>query len=155
MPTIRARAAHADSRTGSGNNLGLSPTGQRPPEAVPAEEKAMNDMTHLSILDGAFLYLETPEMPMHVGSLAILTPPPGGTAAMYEAVKAHVATRMHLVPAFTRKLAPMPFDLANPVWIADDDIDLDYHIRRTVLPAPDRKSTRLNSSHQKISYAVF
>ena len=29
-----------------------------------------------------------------------------------------------------------PFDLANPVWIHDDDIDLDYHMRRTVLPRP-------------------
>jgi diacylglycerol O-acyltransferase len=112
----------------------------------------MKDMTHLSVLDGAFLYLETPEMPMHVGSLAILTPPPGGAAAWYEAVKAHVASRMHLVPAFTRKLAPMPFDLANPVWIADDDIDLDYHIRRTVLPAPgtmaqiEALAARLHSS---------
>lgn len=96
----------------------------------------MNDMIHLSILDGAFLSLETPEMPMHVGSLAILTPPPEGAAAWYEAVKAHVARRLQLIPAFTRKLAPMPFDLANPAWIADDDIDLDDHIRRTALPAP-------------------
>ena len=36
---------------------------------------------------------------------------------------AHVASRMHLAPVFTRKLALMPFDLANPVWIHDDDID--------------------------------
>ncbi len=37
---------------------------------------------------------------------------------------------------FTRKLALMPFDLADPVWIEDDDIDLDHHIRQTVLPEP-------------------
>ena len=42
---------------------------------------------------------------------------------------------------FTRKLALMPFDLANPVWIEDDDIDLDYHIRRTVLPKPGTQSS--------------
>src|SRR5690606_42025903 len=29
------------------------------------------------------------------------------------------------------------------------------HISRSAPPAPDRKSTRLNSSHVKISYAVF
>ncbi|MGZ5274268.1 MAG: wax ester/triacylglycerol synthase family O-acyltransferase, partial [Caldimonas sp.] len=34
------------------------------------------------------------------------------------------------------KLALMPFDLANPVWIHDDDIDLDYHVRYMVLPKP-------------------
>ena len=43
---------------------------------------------------------------------------------------------MHMAPVFTRKLALMPFDLANPVWIHDDDIDLDYHVRYMVLPKP-------------------
>ena len=96
----------------------------------------MTDMKHLSVVDGAFLHLESPEMPMHVGSLALFDPPAGGAGAWYEAVKAHVASRMHLAPVFTRKLALMPFDLANPVWIHDDDIDLDYHMRYLVLPKP-------------------
>ena len=53
---------------------------------------------------------------------------------------------------FTRKLALMPFDLANPVWIDDDDIDLDYHIRHPVLPKPGTQeqlealAARLHSS---------
>ena len=93
-------------------------------------------MDHLSVVDGAFLHLESPEMPMHVGSLALFEPPPCSGDEWFEAVKTHVASRMHLAPVFTRKLALMPFDLANPVWIHDDDIDLDYHIRRTVLPKP-------------------
>ena len=96
----------------------------------------MKDMDHLSVVDGAFLHLESPEMPMHVGSLALFEPPPGSGDEWFEAVKTHVASRMHLAPVFTRKLALMPFDLANPVWIHDDDIDLDYHMRRTVLPKP-------------------
>lgn len=96
----------------------------------------MTDVHHLSIVDGAFLHLESPEMPMHVGSVALFDPPAGGGADWFEAVKAHVTGRMHLAPVFTRKLAPMPFDLANPVWIHDDDIDLDYHMRHLVLPRP-------------------
>lgn len=96
----------------------------------------MTDMKHLSVVDGAFLHLESPEMPMHVGSLALFDAPPGGPGAWFEAVKAHVASRMHLAPVFTRKLALMPFDLANPVWIHDDDIDLEYHMRYLVLPKP-------------------
>ena len=113
----------------------------------------MTQMKHLSIVDGAFLHMESAEMPMHVGSLNLFEPPAGYSGeGFYEAVKAHVASRMHLAPVFTRKLAPMPFDLANPVWIADDDIDLDYHIRRTVLPAPgtmaqiEALAARLHSS---------
>ncbi|HWK83275.1 MAG TPA: wax ester/triacylglycerol synthase family O-acyltransferase [Caldimonas sp.] len=96
----------------------------------------MTQMKHLSIVDGAFLHMESAEMPMHVGSLNLFEPPAGYSGGFYEAVKAHVAKRMHLAPVFTRKLALMPFDLANPVWIHDDDIDLDYHVRNMILPKP-------------------
>ena len=65
----------------------------------------MSKMHHLSAMDSAFLHLESPEMPMHVGSLALFDPPAGGATDWYEAVKAHVASRMHLAPVFTRKLA--------------------------------------------------
>ena len=37
-----------------------------------------------------------------------------------------------------------------PLWVAD----MDFPVAEPVLEA-DRKSTRLNSSHQIISYAVF
>jgi diacylglycerol O-acyltransferase / wax synthase len=104
------------------------------------------------LVDGAFLHLESPEMPMHVGSLALFEPPAGEPGAWYEQVKAHVMGRMHLAPVFTRKLALMPFDLANPVWIHDDDIDIDYHIRYLVLNKPgtmaqlEALAARLHSS---------
>ncbi len=93
-------------------------------------------MKHLSGIDAAFLYIETPEMPMHVGSLNVLDLPKGFERDYWEELKAHVASRMHLAPVFTRKLALMPFELANPVWVDDDDIDLDYHVRRVILPRP-------------------
>jgi diacylglycerol O-acyltransferase len=102
----------------------------------PSPEETMKDLKHLSIVDGAFLHLETPEMPMHVGSVHLFELPPDYAGNWYEDVKAHVTSRMHLAPVFTRKLALMPFDLANPVWITDDDIDLDYHMRTLTLPRP-------------------
>jgi len=111
----------------------------------------MKKLTHLSVVDGAFLHLESPEMPMHVGSLALFEPA-DSDKPWFETVKAHVVSRMHLAPVFTRKLALMPFDLANPVWIEDDDIDLDYHIRYLVLPKPgtlaqlEALAARLHSS---------
>ena len=109
-------------------------------------------MQHLSAIDSAFLHLETAEMPMHVGSLHRYQLPAGYQGNWYEDVKAHLSKRLHLAPVFTRKLALMPFDLANPVWIEDDDIDLDYHIRHTVLPKPGTQeqlealAARLHSS---------
>ncbi|MBX9589252.1 MAG: wax ester/triacylglycerol synthase family O-acyltransferase [Hyphomonadaceae bacterium] len=93
-------------------------------------------MRHLSGVDASFLHLETPEMPMHVGSLNIFDLPEGYSGDFYEAVKAHVAGRMHLAEVFEHKLAQIPFELSNPVWVDDNDVDLDYHIRRVVLSRP-------------------
>ena len=93
-------------------------------------------MDQLSSLDASFLHLETPETPMHVGSLILLDLPEGYQGDYYEDVKAMLGKRLHLSPILTRKLAQMPFELAEPVWIEDDDIDLDYHIRSIVLRRP-------------------
>jgi len=93
-------------------------------------------MNHLSGIDAAFLHLESPEMPMHVGSLHVLELPEGYAGDYFEDVKASLAQRLHLADVFTRKLALMPFDLSNPVWVEDEDIDLDYHVRHITLPKP-------------------
>ncbi len=93
-------------------------------------------MKHLTGLDAAFLYLESPEMPMHVGSLHVYSLPPTYKGSFVDDVKEHIKKRMHLAPVFHRKLALMPFDMANPVWIEDGDIDLDYHVRSITLPKP-------------------
>lgn len=92
-------------------------------------------MDHLSGLDAAFLYLETPQTPMHVGSLHIYELPAGYKGSFVDDVRKHIARRLHLAPVFRRKLLAMPLDLANPVWTLDDP-DLDYHIRSAALPKP-------------------
>jgi WS/DGAT/MGAT family acyltransferase len=93
-------------------------------------------MKHLSGVDSAFLHLESPEMPMHIGSLNVLDLPEGYSGDFYEDTKAHIQQRMHLAEVFTRKLVLMPLDISNPVWVDDEDIDLDYHIRHVTLPKP-------------------
>jgi diacylglycerol O-acyltransferase / wax synthase len=93
-------------------------------------------MQQLGALDALFLYLETPETPMHVGSLILFQKPKGHRGSFYPNIRRHIESRMHLAPLFTRKLAFMPFDLANPVWLNDHDIDLDWHIRKLTLPKP-------------------
>ncbi|NRF67667.1 wax ester/triacylglycerol synthase family O-acyltransferase [Aquincola sp. S2] len=109
-------------------------------------------MKHLSGMDASFLHLETPEMPMHVGSLQILDLPEGHDGDYYEDVKRYMAERMHLAEVFQRKLALMPFELANPVWVDDEDVDLDYHVRHVILPRPgtweqlEKYVARLHSS---------
>ncbi|HEY0857670.1 MAG TPA: wax ester/triacylglycerol synthase family O-acyltransferase [Albitalea sp.] len=84
-------------------------------------------MKQLSGLDASFLYLETPEMPMHVGALHVLELPAGYKGHFVADMRRHMAARLPLAPALRRKLAWMPLDLANPVWI-DAQPDLTQHI---------------------------
>ncbi len=93
-------------------------------------------MKHLSGMDSAFLHIESPEMPMHVGSLNVLDLPEGYSGDFFEDVKANLQQRLHQADIFTRKLVLMPFDLSNPVWVEDEDIDLEYHVRHVSLPKP-------------------
>jgi diacylglycerol O-acyltransferase / wax synthase len=109
-------------------------------------------MEHLSSLDASFVHLETPETPMHVASLLLLELPENHKGKFYEEVKKLLANRIHLARVMHRKLAPMPFELGDPVWIEDDDIDIDYHVRHVLLPEPgtmeqlDALVARLHSS---------
>jgi diacylglycerol O-acyltransferase / wax synthase len=109
-------------------------------------------MEHLSSLDASFVHLETPETPMHVASLLLLELPENYTGNFYEEVKELLANRIHLARVMHRKLAPMPFELGDPVWIEDNDIDIDYHVRHVLLPQPgtmeqlDTLVARLHSS---------
>lgn len=87
-------------------------------------------MNTLSGLDALFLYLETPETPMHIGSFSLYELPPAFKGSLHEAAQAHIARRMHLAPIFSRKLGFMPLDLGHPIWIQVEEVDLDFHIRR-------------------------
>ncbi|MES2363854.1 MAG: wax ester/triacylglycerol synthase family O-acyltransferase [Pseudomonadota bacterium] len=87
-------------------------------------------MKSLTGLDATFLYLETPEMPMHVGSFNLCELPAGFKGSFHKEVTKHLAKRMHLAPVFSRKLVFMPLDLGHPLWVEADSVDISFHIRR-------------------------
>ena len=84
-------------------------------------------MKQLSGLDASFLHMETPQMPMHVGALHMFELPASYQGNFLADMRAHMATRIALAPALRRKLALMPLNLANPMWV-DAAPDLDQHI---------------------------
>ena len=93
-------------------------------------------MKPVKAVDAAFLQLETEATPMHVGALFVLDP--GSRAAgrsFFRRFKAEIGARLDRSEVFTRRVATLPLNLANPMWI-ECDPDLDYHVRRTVLPEP-------------------
>lgn len=77
---------------------------------------------------------------MHVGALQLLQAAPGERDDFVARVRGHIADRLHLLPVFTRRLAPMPLGFANPVWVEACEVDLDHHVRRIRLPAPGSAS---------------
>jgi WS/DGAT/MGAT family acyltransferase len=93
-------------------------------------------MTPLSGLDGTFLHLETADTPMHVGSLHLFDVAPSRRSRFHADVKRLLRQRLHAAPVFQRRLAPMPLQFANPVWVHDGAVDLDHHVQRIRLPAP-------------------
>jgi WS/DGAT/MGAT family acyltransferase len=94
-------------------------------------------MNQLSGLDAAFLYLETPEMPMHVGALHVFELPADHKGRFVHDLRRHIAARLPIVPALRRKLWWMPFNLTAPAWV-DAEPDLAHHIVEIKLPKAAR-----------------
>jgi diacylglycerol O-acyltransferase / wax synthase len=90
-------------------------------------------MKQLSGLDASFLYLETAQMPMHVGALHMFELPASYAGNFLADMRAHMATRLPLASALRRKLAWMPLNLAAPAWV-DAEPDLHEHIVGITLP---------------------
>jgi WS/DGAT/MGAT family acyltransferase len=95
----------------------------------------------LSSMDASFLYLETPEMPMHVGSMAIFRVPEDHKGNFFEDFKAMIGSRLHIAPILKARLEKAPLDIDHPSWVEDDQFDIDRHIFRGSLPAPYDRAT--------------
>ena len=59
---------------------------------------SIEGMKQLSGLDATFLFLETPEMPMHVGALHLFELPAGYRGRFVNALRKHMAERLPLAP---------------------------------------------------------
>jgi WS/DGAT/MGAT family acyltransferase len=91
-------------------------------------------MKQLAGLDASFLYLETPQMPMHVGALHLLELPADYDGDYADDLREHMRARLALTPALRRRLVAMPLSLSNPAWV-DAEPDLNEHIVEIALPA--------------------
>lgn len=93
-------------------------------------------MKQLSGMDATFLYMETPETPMHVAGMTLYELPEGFTGTFHRHFTEFFKTRVHLIPIFGKKLAKAVFQMDHPGWVDAGELDFDYHIKGTVLPAP-------------------
>ena len=102
-------------------------------------------MQSLVGMDAAFLALETPTTPMHVGVALVLDPPEGtrslfSPSTRYAQIRRVVQQRLHLIPPLRQRAIRVPFGLHHPVWVDDPDFDLDDHLSRASLPSPGGQS---------------
>jgi diacylglycerol O-acyltransferase len=107
-------------------------------------------MKPLSGLDAAFLYLETPEMPMHVGALHVFELPAGHKGRFVHDLRKHMAARLAIVPVLRRKLWWMPFNLTAPAWV-DAEPDLAQHIVEIKLPKTARVGDGLRELEAQVA----
>jgi diacylglycerol O-acyltransferase / wax synthase len=93
-------------------------------------------MQRLSGLDASFLYLETSDQPMHVCSIMELdtSTMPGGYT--FDRLRDALSLRIRAMPQFREKLANSPLNLDHPVWVDDNNFDIDRHLHRIGLPPP-------------------
>ena len=82
----------------------------------------------LSALDAAFLAVERPTMPMHVGWVARFDPPEDGPRPTAEELLGHVAARMEHAHRYRQKLAAVPLGVHEPVWVDDPAFDPARHL---------------------------
>src|ERR1700756_1704734 len=95
----------------------------------------------LTAIDASYLYMETPEGPMHIGSMATFQLPDNHREDFFEGLKAMIGRRLHLAPMLAWKLAHTPLDIDHPSWTEDEQFDIDRHIFRGALPAPSDHAT--------------
>jgi diacylglycerol O-acyltransferase / wax synthase len=91
----------------------------------------------LSGLDASFLDVEGPTAHMHVGWASTFSPPDDGPRPSFEELRDHIAGRLGRAPRYRQKLAPVPFDVDEPVWVDDEDFDPARHILRARSAALD------------------
>ena len=98
-------------------------------------------MQRLSALDASFLEVEDAVTHMHIGNVAIFEGPP----PRYDELHGMVLGKLTLVPRYRQVVRFVALRVGRPVWVDDPHFNLDYHLRRTGLPAPggERELRRL------------
>jgi diacylglycerol O-acyltransferase len=93
---------------------------------------AQQHLDRLSSTDVSFLTNESSSSHMHVGAIMIFE----GPTPSYEDLLDHIQSRHRLVPRFRQKLAYPPAQTGRPFWVDDPNLNLEYHVRHSALPAP-------------------
>jgi len=94
-------------------------------------------MQLVSPLDSLFLIGEAREHPLHVAGLQVFKLPEGAGHEVLREIYAAI-TSGDVQPAFRKHPARAAGAFLDMVWTVDDELDFEYHVRRSALPEPGR-----------------
>jgi diacylglycerol O-acyltransferase / wax synthase len=99
----------------------------------------MPSYDELSATDANFLHWETPSVTMHIGNVCIFEGAPlfdESGAFKLEEIRRAIASRLHLVPRYRRKVMTVPGGVGHPILVDDPSFDVANHVRLRALPRP-------------------
>ncbi|MEM9748518.1 MAG: wax ester/triacylglycerol synthase family O-acyltransferase, partial [Actinomycetota bacterium] len=101
----------------------------------------------MTAADAVFLRIETEHEPQHVGSLSLFEGGPlrdADGAIRLDELRRHVERRLHRVPRLRQRVQEVPLSQGRPVWVDDEQFDIEYHVRLTSLPRPGSRQQLLD-----------
>jgi diacylglycerol O-acyltransferase len=98
-------------------------------------------MRQLSELDASFLYLESANAPMHIGSIYLFDASERDTPLAFSTFVAYLRSRLHVVPVFRQRLKEIPLRLGRPYWIDDPDFSIERHLAYVSLGENSREAS--------------
>ena len=96
----------------------------------------MSSGVRLNPLDAAWLFTESRDTPNHVGGLLQFRLPEGAPREFMRDLMQDFRRHRSLSAPWNRRLKYAFNKNPVPVWIEDEDIDLEYHVRHAALPWP-------------------
>src|SRR5262245_17132131 len=104
----------------------------------------------MSGFDATFIYDEQPDEPQHTLQISFLSEP-ASAAWSFESARRDLARRLAAIEPLQWRALRVPFDLYHPVWVADPDLDLDWHLRRAAVAAPGGRDELCEAISQILS----
>jgi diacylglycerol O-acyltransferase len=95
-------------------------------------------MKLMSPTDSMFLIGESREHPMHVAGLQLFQPPEGSGQDFIRELHETIVENDDFQLTFRKHPGRMLGGIANVAWAVDNEVDIDYHLRRSGLPRPGR-----------------